>query len=152
MTIKEFQNEIARIVGEIPEIAQASCVPVAESDGDIVEKINTQIDGLGLSCLVMTPDLNPHADSDMIEVRRLVVAFTETPLMNRPRQGSVTALEAACLALAMFRKDFRETVLPLRITQRSAQDGSVITADLESQTSFELTTKNEGMTHEKNSN
>ena len=143
MTIKEFQNYIATLVGEIPGIARAGCFPVAESDGGMVEKINTQVAGLGLSCLIMTPDINPSADSDMAEARRLVVAFTETPLMNRPRQGSVTALEAACLALAMFRRDFRETVLPLRITQRAAEDGSVITCDLEVETSFELTATDE---------
>ena len=150
MTIKEFQNRIAALVGEIPEIGRADCFPVAESDGEMIQKINTAIATLGLSCLVMTPDLDPSVDSEMVVVNRLIIGFTETPLTNRDRHSFVTALEAACLTLSMFRKDYADTFHPIRITQRATEDGSVITADLELETSFELTTVNEGIPRDEN--
>jgi len=145
MTILEFQNEIARIVGEIPRIGQASCFPVAESDAGMVGKIEEQINTIGLSCLIMTPDIDTDTDSDMVRVERLIIGFTEIPLTNRTRQGAVTALGAACIVRGVFRRELAETAVPLRITQRASQDGGAITAELTLRTSFELTTGDEAM-------
>jgi hypothetical protein len=135
VTLLDFQISVAQRIGRIALIAQAGCLPVAENAGDMVQKIETQIDNLGLCCVVRTPAINLLGDANAVQVQSLIIGFAEQPLVNRGRANAVSALDAASFAaLDLLPGD--SGIFPKTIRQRE-EDGLII-AELDCETSFTL--------------
>jgi hypothetical protein len=97
MTLLAFQTSIAELIGQVAQIAQAGCVPMAENAGDLLQKIQEQVDSLGLCCVIRTPALTFLEDST-VQVDSLIIGFAEQPLVNRSRANAISALDAASFA------------------------------------------------------
>lgn len=136
MTLLDFQLSIAQRIGQIAQVAQAGCIPIAENAGDLLQKLDIQMENLGLACVVRTPALTLLGDANAVHVQTLVIGFAEIPLVNRGRANAVAALDAASFA-ALELQDPASGIVPKTIRQR--EEEGVLIAELECETSFTLT-------------
>jgi len=130
ITLEAYKDLIAATLTNDTYLAERGVVFVSENKMDVASMIQQNLAQIGISGLIMTPDLQyqgQNADGySLWSLSQLVIQISEYVDMNRARTNAVTAQDAAIRACGVMLQNFQNAMEPISIKTKE-QAGFLVT-------------------------